>query len=178
MKKILKKMVTGVCMLSMVISTNVLGVHAAEIEIEIRTTSQPFASGEEMLNCYTSQSVPASGTKVSTWSRTGNDTQLWVMVNESNGRKSIRSRANKSVALNANRTSVGTTVNVLNVSGNNILDYTFTSIPSEYALGRFTMAARYNQTSKVCITNNGSKAFCTWQYSSSSLNQKWAWSEL
>lgn len=179
MKKRFKRFCVGLCALTMAFGVNTLGAYAAiPYEVEIRTTTQPFAAGEQMLNCYTSEAKPKSGTQISTWSRTGNDSQLWVIQWESNGYRSIRSRANTAVAINANRSYVGTVCNVLATTGNNINDYTFLVIPNEYQLGGLVMRSRLNHTSNVYITRTGTNSLCYWRYHDGTINQRWSQSEL
>lgn len=149
---------------------------AYDLEVEIRTGNFT-GSNDIMLNCYTSGAVQ-SGTQVSTWSRTSNYSQLWMFRTESNGYTSVRSLANRNVAINANRSYIGTTVNVITASTNILADYTFISMPSEYANGAFILAARGGHVYSVYLTRSGNANLCTWQYNNSSSNQKWQWSSL
>jgi len=76
MRKSIKKLIVSLCLVMAVMGSSMC-CFAMDNDIEIRTTSQPFESGEQMLNCYTS-GTPVSGTQISTWTRTGNDSQLWA----------------------------------------------------------------------------------------------------
>ena len=125
----------------------------------------------DTLNCYTSGNV-VSGTQVSLWSLTGNDSQLWEYQKESNGRYSLRSLNNTSVAINAYRGYIGSTVNVLTAEGNNINDYTFIMRPTEGVISPFIMDKRGAHTAVVAITSHGANALCTWEYWSSSLDSQ------
>lgn len=174
----LKKVFALVLALTLAFSLSISALAAetrVALGIEIRTGNFT-GSGDIMLNCYTSGAV-VSGTLVSTWSRTGNSSQIWSYYTESNGRLSIRSKANLSVAINANRSYIGTNVNVLTASTNNINDYTFISKPNEYANGSFVMSGRGGHTKNVYLTRSGNANICTWQYYSGGTNQSWQWSE-
>ncbi len=121
----MKRMLKGIISLAIVLSICVLPVNAAEGPYTVRNTN--WGSGDGMiLNCYTSGAV-VSGTQVSTWTNTGNASQRWYIFRESNGKSSLRPAANTSLALNANRSAIGTTANVLTVSTNNPADYQFAS---------------------------------------------------
>lgn len=174
-KKILALSIAVMLITATSLSAFAAGSYSPIIIIEIRTGNFT-GSGDIMLNCYTSGAVN-SGTLVSTWARTSNQSQLWYFQQEYNGRNSLRSSANHDVAINANRSYIGTSVNVLKVNDNNILDCTFISTPGEYVNGGFVMAARMGHVNSVYITRNGNANICTWQYNNGSSNQKWQWSE-
>ncbi|HIS46977.1 MAG TPA: RICIN domain-containing protein [Candidatus Scybalocola faecigallinarum] len=160
MKK-MKRMLKGIISLAIVLSICVLPVNAAEGPYTVRNTN--WGSGDGMiLNCYTSGAV-VSGTQVSTWTNTGNVSQRWYIFRESTGKSSLRPAANTTLALNANRSAIGTTANVLTAATNNPQDYQFAS---RLHVGSFKLSlyARYAHTNTVYLTSHGAKTMCTWQY--------------
>lgn len=153
-KKYIASMMAIVFVLSISLNVFASETRAAGYVIQSRRTSG------DVLNCHTSGEV-TSGTLVSTWSYTGNPSQRWNAVLESNNRYSLRSAASPGVAINANRSYFGTQVNVLSTNNNYIQDYTFTAIPFGTD-GYLTMVARAGHTSSVYLKSNGDKAICTW----------------
>lgn len=156
-KKILKLTITLVLLISMCI----LPVNAASGPYTI--ANRDWSGTDTILNCYTSGSV-ISGTQVSTWSYTGNASQRWYVYSETNGRVSLRPQANTSLALNANRSYIGTTANVITAA---------TNVPEDYGLiysinttGAFplALAARGAHYTEVFLTCTGERTLCTWQY--------------
>lgn len=168
MKK-MKRMLKGIISLAIVLSICVLPVNAAPYTIE----NQDWGSVSGMvLNCYTS-GVVQSGTNVSTWTRTGNDSQKWYRWNDSRGARSLRPAANTSVALNANRSKIGTTANVITAESNVVEDYniiTFDDIKIGQTF-RIALVGRLAHTKTVYLTAHGPNAFCTWEYYNS--NCRW-----
>ncbi len=155
--------ITKKCIASMMAIVFVLSISLNAFAAETRAIGHVIQSRDssgDVLNCYTTGDV-TSGTPVSTWSYTGNASQLWNTVFEWNNRYSIRSAAKNSVAINANRSYFGTQVNVLSTSNNNIDDYTFIQIPFGTD-GHLSMIARAGHTSSVYLKSNGGTAFCTW----------------
>ena len=94
---------------------------------------------------------------------TGNVSQRWYIFRESTGKSSLRPAANTTLALNANRSAIGTTANVLTAATNNPQDYQFAS---RLHVGSFKLSlyARYAHTNTVYLTSHGAKTMCTWQY--------------
>lgn len=159
----MKRMLKGIISLAIVLSICVLPVNAAEGPYTVENNNWGGADGM-ILNCYTTGIVD-SGTQVSTWTKTGNPSQKWFIYSEAGGKQSLRPQANTSLALNANRSAIGTTANVLTASTNNPLDYRITSnmhkTPGNF---KIILPARYNHTAPVYLTAHGPKAMCTWQY--------------
>lgn len=171
MKKVIACIMVVVALMAMSMSS-----FAAESRYDPRIDIYLPNDWYVVLNCYTSGAV-TDRTPVSTWARTGNDSQRWILKNEGTGRRSIRSMYNENLAINANRSYVGTQVDMLTASNNNFYDYTFTVFPSGTVAGRFGMDARGGHTQKVYITRNGNANICTWQYAGSTANQNWIWED-
>ena len=74
----------------------------------------------------------------------------------------IKSDANPSVSINANRSYVGTQVNVLTTATNLVEDYTFVFDVNLEVPTTLLMHPRGGHTHNVVITSHGSNSICTW----------------
>ena len=119
-----------------------------------------------------------SGTKVSLWQATGDISQEWYVDWTSYGQYNrtavLRSNQNKSLALNANRSAVGTICDMLPSNGNIYNDYNVT-LEGDHSVSptqvKLRLPARYNHTSPVFVTTHGIGNYCTWNYTG--VNQTW-----
>lgn len=167
-----------------------------------------FASTAEdtvRLNQYCS-GTPVSGTRVTTWPKTGDITQVWAqyycvgpnnqvdysriaLVPESN--VTVQASTYTGVAINSNRSAVGTEVNLYPIGQNMFSDYAMyiritggghNSRGKWYDSCTLSLAPRGNQTQEVYITrtntgtgdsqNLGRK--CVWNYrNTGSTTQNW-----
>ncbi len=161
-------------MLTIIILTLSIGMNtfAAERSIQKYTVYQTN-NYYNVLNCYTSGSV-VSGTLVSTWSYTGNDSQRWNVDPLTTGGYIWYPVANPAVSINANRSYVGTQVNVLTTATNVVQDYTLIFNANEDIPITLLMHPRGGHINNVVITSHGSNSICTWQYVDTSLNQLWS----
>ena len=171
MKKVIACIMVVVATMAMSMSS-----FAAESRFDPRADIYVPNNWYVVLNCYTTGAV-MDRTPVSTWQRTGNPSQTWILKKERNGRWSIRSQANDTLAINANRNNIGTNVDMLTASTNNIDDYTFPVFPVETNAGRIGVAARAGHTKAAYITRHGNANICTWEYTGSTTNQNWIWEE-
>lgn len=136
----------------------------------IGITSCEIGLSANMLNCYTNGPV-VDGTLVSLWSFTGNMSQQWFYRGEANGRSSLRSAANPDMALNANRSYIGTNANVITADSNVLADYTLLTKPVYPNDTAITMVSRGGHAYTVYLTSHGANAICTWEYRNSGDNQ-------
>lgn len=145
--------------------------HGWEYRQSISTVSP--SNSDILLNAHT-DGKPYSGTKVSMWRRTGHSTQIWYSDMQSDGRIALRPRDNPDLALNANRSYVGTVCDLI-YSSTNIYDdyactltYTNSSVPAKV---KISLPARYNHTQTVYLTHYGNQNYCKWQYSTGTSSQ-------
>ena len=171
----MRKFIACIMVFVVLLSLNVT-VFASGKAVDIRRDIYLPGNWNVVLNCYTSGTV-VDGTLVSTWSRTGNLSQCWVSRAESGGRCSIRSQAAPSLAINANRSYIGTQVNVIAAKGNRLEDYAFVVTPGVLQAGRFGLSANDAHTQRVYITRHGNANICTWQYAGSTSTQNWMWED-
>ena len=140
-------------------------------------TAKEYDAPRYVLNCHTKGAV-VSGTKVSLWQATGDISQEWYVDWTSYGQYNrtavLRSNQNKSLALNANRSAVGTICDMLPSNGNIYNDYNVT-LEGDHSVSptqvKLRLPARYNHTSPVFVTTHGIGNYCTWNYTG--VNQTW-----
>ena len=121
-------------------------------------TAKEYDAPRYVLNCHTNGAV-VSGTKVSLWQATGDISQEWYVDWTSYGQYNrtavLRSNQNKSLALNANRSAVGTICDMLPSNGNIYNDYNVT-LEGDHSVSptqvKLRLPARYNHTSPVFVT--------------------------
>ena len=140
-------------------------------------TAKEYDAPRYVLNCHTNGAV-VSGTKVSLWQATGDISQEWYVDWTSYGQYNrtavLRSNQNKSLALNANRSAVGTICDMLPSNGNIYNDYNVT-LEGDHSVSptqvKLRLPARYNHTAPVFVTTHGIGNYCTWNYTG--VNQTW-----
>ena len=140
-------------------------------------TAKDSSAARYVLNCHT-DGIPVSGTKISLWQGTGHSSQEWFVDwttgSLNNPTAALRPNQNRTLAINADRSAIGTVCNVIPSTGNVYNDYNITLVgshstrPTEVKL---QLPARYNHSSPVYITTHGIGNYCTWNYISS--NQTW-----
>ena len=140
-------------------------------------TAKDSSAARYVLNCHT-DGIPVSGTKISLWQGTGHSSQEWFVDRTTgslnNPTAALRPNQNRTLAINADRSAIGTVCNVIPSTGNVYNDYNITLVgshstrPTEVKL---QLPARYNHSSPVYITTHGIGNYCTWNYISS--NQTW-----
>ena len=96
-------------------------------------TAKDSSATRYVLNCHT-DGIPVSGTKISLWQGTGHSSQEWFVDwttgSLNNPTAALRPNQNRTLAINADRSAIGTVCNVIPSTGNVYNDYNITLVGS------------------------------------------------
>ena len=96
-------------------------------------TAKDSSAARYVLNCHT-DGIPVSGTKISLWQGTGHSSQEWFVDwttgSLNNPTAALRPNQNRTLAINADRSAIGTVCNVIPSTGNVYNDYNITLVGS------------------------------------------------